>query len=57
MGGEKVSDPDQMVIVLDHNARLLMPKLATQYQDIRNIVAGQGISKFLRLRDGLSAIR
>jgi len=46
MGGEKVSDPDQMVIVLDHNAPPADAKLATQYQDIRNIVAGQGISKF-----------
>src|SRR5512136_1793799 len=46
MGGEKVFDPAQMLIVLDHNAPPADAKLATQYQDIRNIVAEQGISKF-----------
>ncbi len=46
MGGEKVSDPSQMVIVLDHNAPPADAKLATQYQDIRNIVSEQGIGKF-----------
>jgi 3-isopropylmalate/(R)-2-methylmalate dehydratase large subunit len=46
MGGEKVFDPDQMLIVLDHNAPPADAKLATQYQDIRNIAAQQGISKF-----------
>ncbi len=46
MGGEKVSDPEQMVVVLDHNAPPADAKLATQYQDIRNIVAAQGIKKF-----------
>jgi len=46
MGGEKVSDPDQMLVVLDHNAPPADAKLATQYQDIRNIVSEQGIKKF-----------
>ncbi|MCK7530977.1 MAG: hypothetical protein MZV63_07990 [Marinilabiliales bacterium] len=46
MGGEKVSDPAQMLVVLDHNAPPADAKLATQYQDIRNIVAEQGIKKF-----------
>jgi len=46
MGGDKVSDPDQMVVVLDHNAPPADAKLATQYQDIRNIVSAQGIRKF-----------
>ncbi|HNT93249.1 MAG TPA: aconitase/3-isopropylmalate dehydratase large subunit family protein [Bacteroidales bacterium] len=46
MGGEKVSDPGQMVVVLDHNAPPADAKLATQYQDIRDIVAAQGIKKF-----------
>ena len=46
MGGEKVSDPDQMLVVLDHNAPPADAKLATQYQDIRNIVSAQGIRKF-----------
>jgi homoaconitate hydratase family protein/3-isopropylmalate dehydratase small subunit len=46
MGGEKVSDPGQMLVVLDHNAPPADAKLATQYQDIRNIVSDQGIKKF-----------
>jgi 3-isopropylmalate/(R)-2-methylmalate dehydratase large subunit len=46
MGGEKVSDPDQMLVVLDHNAPPADAKLATQYQEIRDIVTGQGIRKF-----------
>ncbi len=46
MGGEKVSDPGQMLVVLDHNAPPADAKLATQYQDIRNIVAEQGIRMF-----------
>jgi 3-isopropylmalate/(R)-2-methylmalate dehydratase large subunit len=46
MGGQKVSDPSQMLVVLDHNAPPADAKLATQYQDIRNIVTEQGIIKF-----------
>ena len=46
MGGTKVSDPGQMLIVLDHNAPPADAKLATQYQDIRNIVSEQGIKRF-----------
>jgi homoaconitate hydratase family protein/3-isopropylmalate dehydratase small subunit len=46
MGGQKVADPDQMLVVLDHNAPPADAKLATQYQDIRDIVTQQGISKF-----------
>ncbi len=46
MGGDKVADPQQMLVVLDHNAPPADAKLATQYQDIRNIVAAQGIRKF-----------
>jgi 3-isopropylmalate/(R)-2-methylmalate dehydratase large subunit len=46
MGGTKVSDPDQMLVVLDHNAPPADARLATQYQDIRNIVSEQGIRRF-----------
>jgi 3-isopropylmalate/(R)-2-methylmalate dehydratase large subunit len=46
MGGQKVADPGQMLIVLDHNAPPADAKLATQYQDIRDIVKQQGIAKF-----------
>lgn len=46
MGGVKVAYPGQMLVVLDHNAPPADAKLATQYQEIRNIVADQGIGKF-----------
>lgn len=46
MGGKEVADPDQMLIVLDHNAPPADAKLATQYQDIRNIVVKHAINKF-----------
>jgi 3-isopropylmalate/(R)-2-methylmalate dehydratase large subunit len=46
MGGKRVADPRQMLVVLDHNAPPPDAKLADQYQDIRNIVTGQGIRKF-----------
>jgi 3-isopropylmalate/(R)-2-methylmalate dehydratase large subunit len=46
MGGQKVADPNQMLVVLDHNAPPADSKLATQYQDIRDIVKQQGISRF-----------
>jgi len=46
MGGEKVADPKQMLVVLDHNAPPADAKLATQYQSIRDIVAEQGIGSF-----------
>jgi 3-isopropylmalate/(R)-2-methylmalate dehydratase large subunit len=46
MEGKKVSDPDQMLVVLDHNAPPADAKLATQYQEIRDIVTQQGINKF-----------
>jgi len=46
MGGSNVAYPDQMLVVLDHNAPPADSKLATQYQEIRDIVTKQGISKF-----------
>ncbi|MCX6329024.1 MAG: aconitase/3-isopropylmalate dehydratase large subunit family protein [Bacteroidia bacterium] len=46
MGGQKVADPGQMLVVLDHNAPPADAKLATQYQDIRDIVIQQGIKNF-----------
>lgn len=46
MGGDKVADPNQMLVVLDHNAPPPDAKLANQYQEIREIVTSQGISKF-----------
>ncbi len=46
MGGVKVANPDQMLVVLDHNAPPPDAKLSNQYQEIRDIVSDQGISKF-----------
>ena len=46
MGGKEVADPRQMLVVLDHNAPPADAKLATQYQEIRDIVLKHGISKF-----------
>ncbi len=46
MNGEKVKYPEQLLIVLDHNAPPTTAKLANQYQQIRNIVHEQGITKF-----------
>jgi 3-isopropylmalate/(R)-2-methylmalate dehydratase large subunit len=53
MGGVKVADPDQMLVVLDHNAPPADAKLATQYQEIRNIADEQGISKFYDAGKGI----
>ncbi len=46
MNGEKVKYPEQLLIVLDHNAPPTTAKLANQYQQIRDIVNDQGITKF-----------
>ncbi len=53
MGGEKVADPDQLLIVLDHNAPPTSAKLANQYQSIRDIVKEQGIEKFHDVGSGI----
>jgi len=53
MGGVNVINPDQMVVVLDHNAPPSDAKLATQYQDIRDIVTKQGIGKFYDAGEGI----
>jgi len=53
MGGNNVADPDQMLVVLDHNAPPADAKLATQYQEIRDIVSKQGIKKFYDAGKGI----
>jgi 3-isopropylmalate/(R)-2-methylmalate dehydratase large subunit len=53
MGGKNVADPDQMLVVLDHNAPPADAKLATQYQEIRDIVAQQVIKKFYDAGKGI----
>jgi homoaconitate hydratase family protein/3-isopropylmalate dehydratase small subunit len=53
MGGEQVADPNQLLIVLDHNAPPTTAALATQYQSIRTIVAEQKIKKFYDAGKGI----
>lgn len=53
MGGKDISDPDRMVVVLDHNAPPADAKLATQYQEIRDIVRKHGIEKFYDAGTGI----
>jgi len=53
MDGQKVADPDQLLIILDHNAPPTDAKLANQYQKIRDIVKQQGVTKFHDVGDGI----
>jgi 3-isopropylmalate/(R)-2-methylmalate dehydratase large subunit len=53
MGGEKVKDADQLLIVLDHNAPPTSVELANDYQKIRDIVKEQGIKKFHDVGKGI----
>ncbi len=53
MGGDKVADPDQLLIVLDHNAPPTNAKLATDYQAVRDIVKYQGVKKFYDAGKGI----
>ncbi len=53
MGGKEVADPGQMLVVLDHNAPPADAKLATQYQDIRDIVSRHGIKNFYDAGKGI----
>ncbi len=46
MGGVRVLDPGQLLVVLDHNAPPADSKLSTQYSNIRNFVNEQGIGMF-----------
>lgn len=53
MGGTKILDPSKLLVVLDHNAPPADAKLATQYQEIRDIVANQGIKNFYDAGEGI----
>lgn len=54
MKGSKVANPEQLLVVLDHNAPPTSAKLANDYQKIREIVNEQGISKFHDAGRGIS---
>jgi 3-isopropylmalate/(R)-2-methylmalate dehydratase large subunit len=53
MGGKSVSNPDRLVIVLDHNAPPTSSTLANNYQSIRDFVKKQGIKKFHDVGSGI----
>ncbi len=53
MGGEHIADPDQLLIVLDHNAPPTNAKLANDYQYIRDLVREKGIKKFHDVGQGI----
>jgi homoaconitate hydratase family protein/3-isopropylmalate dehydratase small subunit len=53
MGGDKVADPRQLLIVLDHNAPPPDAKMAAQYQEIRDIAGKQGIDNFYDVGRGI----
>jgi len=53
MGGQKVANPNQLLVVLDHNAPPTSAKLASQYQEIRDIVNSEGIEKFYDAGKGI----
>jgi len=53
MGGIKVHDPQQLLIVLDHNAPPTNAKLANDYQRIREFASEQGIDRFYDVGSGI----
>ena len=53
MGGTRVADPDQLLIVLDHNAPPTSAKLANDYQRIRDFAIEQGVNNFHDAGDGI----
>jgi homoaconitate hydratase family protein/3-isopropylmalate dehydratase small subunit len=53
MGGERISDPNQMLIVLDHNAPPTNAKLANDYQKVRDLVRKQKVEKFYDVGQGI----
>ncbi|MBN2172733.1 MAG: 3-isopropylmalate dehydratase large subunit [Bacteroidales bacterium] len=46
MGGSEIADPNQLLIVLDHNAPPTNAKLANDYNYIRNLAREKGIARF-----------
>jgi|WetSurSiteA1Bulk_404760.scaffolds.fasta_scaffold01225_4 3-isopropylmalate/(R)-2-methylmalate dehydratase large subunit len=53
MGGIRVFDPDQLLVVLDHNAPPTNSKLANDYQQIRIFVRDQGVKRFHDAGEGI----
>ncbi|NLL28949.1 MAG: 3-isopropylmalate dehydratase large subunit [Bacteroidales bacterium] len=53
MNGSKIAYPEQLLIVLDHNAPPTTAGLANDYQAIRDFVNENGISKFYDVGKGI----
>ena len=53
MGGQHVHNPEQLLIVLDHNAPPTGAALANDYQKISDFVKQEGIKKFHDTGDGI----
>ena len=53
MGGKDLHDPEQLVVVLDHNAPPTNAALANSYQSIRDFVGEQGVKKFHNAGSGI----
>jgi len=53
MGGSHVLDPNQLLVVLDHNAPPTNAKLATDYQAVRSFVTEEGINNFYDAGKGI----
>lgn len=53
MGGNKLFDPDRLVVVLDHNAPPTSSALANSYQSIRDFVKEQGVKNFHDVGEGI----
>ncbi len=46
MNGSELADPEQLLIVLDHNAPPTNARIATDYQEIRDFTRTNGIKRF-----------
>ncbi len=53
MGGEQIANPERLLVVLDHNAPPTTAKIATQYQDIRDLVKENHIDMFYDAGKGI----
>lgn len=53
MGGKELFDPDQLVVVLDHNAPPTSAILANSYQSIREFVELHDVKKFHDIGSGI----
>ena len=53
MGGKNVLNPEQLLVVLDHNAPPTNADLANKYEQIRNFINEQGVKKFHDIGAGI----